>query len=397
MARLMLAWEMGSGMGHLDRMLVTARALRQRGHTVVFVLRDLSRAHPRVAAEGFEMLQAPVWLPSVTRAPRLGNYATVLVAAGWLDPAGLAALLGAWRALMQLWRADGVVCDHAPTATLAARGLGLRHWLVGNNFEVPPLGPHFPPMAHWLPGGDAACPGWDAQVLAPTNAALALLGLAPLPRLTALFDQAVRANVSLPELCHYPDTEGQAPVLGPVFADDVGPVAPWPAGDGPRVFAYLAPADARFEPVLKALHAAGTVALVHAKGVHPDAARRLGATQMRIEPEPVRVDAALASADLVVTHASIGTVTAAVLAGRPQLVLPRHMEQAMVAWRVARAGIGLVLEPGEPAADPLPLLRQLLDEPGWRARAQALAQQHHGMRPGQTGDKVADLIEAGLR
>ena len=396
MARLMLAWEMGSGMGHLDRMLVTARALRQRGHTVVFVLRDLSRAHQRVTAEGFEMLQAPVWLPSVTRAPRLGNYATVLVAAGWLDPSGLAGLLGAWRQLMQLWRADGVVCDHAPTATLAARSLGLRHWLVGNNFEVPPQGPHFLPMAHWLSGADAACPAWDAQVLAPTNAALALLGMAPLPRLTALFDQAVRATLSLPELCHYPDGQGQAPVLGPVFADDVGPVAPWPAGDGPRVFVYLAPADARFEPVLKALHAAGTVALVHAKGVHPDAAQRLGGTQLRIEPEPVRVDAALASADLVVTHASIGTVTAAALAGRPQLVLPRHMEQAMVAWRVAQAGIGLVLEPGEAPADPLPLLRQLLDEPGWRARAQALAQRHVGLRPAQTGERVADLIEAGL-
>lgn len=396
MARLMMTWEMGSGMGHIDRMLVSARALRRRGHTVVFVLRDLSRAQKRVAAEGFPMLQSPVWLPSMKRAPPLGNYAVVLAAAGWLDPAGLAGLLSAWRQLMQLWGADGVVCDHAPTATLAARSLGLRHWLVGNNFEVPPLGPHFPPMAHWQAGSAAACAQWDQQVLVPANAALAMLGLAPLPSLPGLFSEAKRAILSLPELTHYPQGEGQAPLLGPVFADDLGPVAPWPDGAGPRVFAYLSPSHDAFEAVLKAVHAVGALGLVHAKGIAPDAARRLGSARLRIEPEPVRMDDALAQADLVVSHASIGTVTAAALVGRPQLVLPRHMEQAMVAHRVVQASIGLMLEPAGQQADPLPLLRRLLDEPTWRERAQALAQRHQGLRPEQTGERVADLIETSL-
>lgn len=397
MARLMMAWEMGGGMGHIDRMLVSARALRRRGHTVVFVLRDLSRAQKRVAAQGFPILQSPVWLPSLTRAPPMGNYATVLAAAGWLDPAGLAALLSAWRGLMQLWGADGVVCDHAPTATLAARSLGLRHWLVGNSFEVPPLGAHFPPMAHWQAISAAACVQWDQQVLVSANAALAMLGQSPLTHLPSIFSEATRAILSLPELTHYPQDVGQAPLLGPVFADDLGPVALWPDGAGPRVFAYLAPSHEAFEAVLKAVHAVGALGLVHAKGIAPDTARRLGSARLRIEPEPVRMDDALAQADLVVSHASVGTVTAAALAGRPQLVLPRHMEQAMVAHRVVQAGIGRMLEPAASRqADPLPLLRRLLDEPVWRERAQALAQRHQGLRPEQTGERVADLVEAGL-
>lgn len=394
-----MAWEMGGGMGHLDRMLAVARVLRERGHELGFALRDLARSHDRIAAQGFEILQAPVWLPPLTHPPRLGNYAVVLAAAGWLSPQGLAALLQAWTALYRHWRADAVLADHAPTALLAARGAGLPRWLVGNGFQVPPCGAHFPPMAHWLPGAEAECEAWDARLLAPANAALALLGQPPLERLPQLFDGTRRAVLSLPELMHYPEVEPGVPALGPMFVDDVGGPARWPAAEGPRVFVYLAPGHDLFQPLLQALHAAGAVALVHAKGVTPEAAARLGGARVHIEPEPVRMSEALQGADLVVSHASIGTVSAALLAGVPQLVLPRHMEQAMVARRVEQAGIGLQVPLASLGGDPpdLPaLLARLLGEPGWRERAAALAARHAGLRPEQTAARVADFIEAGL-
>lgn len=383
-------------MGHLDRMLAIGRDLRARGHEVGFALRDLARSHDRIAAQGFEILQAPVWLPPLTNPPRLGNYSAVLAAAGWLSPPGLAALLQAWAALYRHWRADALLGDHAPTALLAAQGAGLPRWLLGNSFQVPPLGAHFPPMAHWLPGAEAECAAWDARLLAPTNEALALLGRAPLARLPDLFAGARRAVLSLPELMHYPQPEPGVPALGPMFVDDVGGPARWPEASGPRVFVYLAPSHDAFQPLVRALQAAGAVGLVHAKGVAPEAAARLGGARVRIEPEPLRTAEALQGADLVVSHASIGTVSAALLAGVPQLVLPRHMEQAMVARRVEQSGIGLQLPLGEPAPDLAPLLQRLLGEPGWRERAAALAARHAGTRPEQTAARVADFIESGL-
>jgi hypothetical protein len=63
MSRVLMAWELGANMGHLDRMLLTARVLRRRGHEVVFALKDLSRAHGRVVGEGFAVMQSPIWLP----------------------------------------------------------------------------------------------------------------------------------------------------------------------------------------------------------------------------------------------------------------------------------------------------------------------------------------------
>lgn len=389
-----MAWELGGGMGHLDRMLAVARVLRARGHEVGFALRDLARAHDRIAAAGFQILQAPVWLPTLARPPRLGNYTAVLAAAGWLSPPGLAALLQAWDACFRLWRADGVVCDHAPTAVLAARGAGLPHWGVGNGFQVPPLGPHFPPMAHWEPGAAAECPGWDAQLLAPANEALARLRQAPLARLPDLFSAVRRAVLSLPELLHYPEPEPGVPVLGPMFVDDVGGPAQWPAVDGPRAFVYLSPTHPHFQPVVRALVEAGSAVLVHAKGIDPAAAARLGGERVRLEPEPVRMREALAGAALVVSHASIGTVTGALLAGVPQLGLPRHMEQAMVARRLVQAGLGLTAPLGDAAPDMAATVQRLLHEPAWRTQAAALAARHAGLRPEQTAERVADFIGA---
>ena len=56
--RILIAWELGANLGHLLPLLVLARALRTRGHRVLFAMRDLSNA-ARVAREGFAFLPAP--------------------------------------------------------------------------------------------------------------------------------------------------------------------------------------------------------------------------------------------------------------------------------------------------------------------------------------------------
>lgn len=417
-------------MGHIDRMLTTARALRARGHEVRFVLRDLSRAYGRVASEGFAIGQAPIWLPRLAHPPRLGNYAVVLAAAGWMDPGGLAGLVCGWQEIFDLVRPDVLICDHAPTALLASRGSGMQVWAIGNSFEIPPPGLHFPSMQP----GDAAdaaetarCAQYDATLLAPANQALALLGRPPLARLTDLFGHARVAIASLPELGHYQDRlyPDGTEWAGPCYVGDAGVAASWPLGDeaqhgtqdgpqdGPqdklRAFVYLSPGHAGFRPVIEALRSLGTVALVHAKGLAPEAAARLaGNSAIRFEPAPVQVDTAVAQADIVISHASLGTATAALLAGKPQLVLPSHAEQGMVAQRIQQAGIGLALPVRAdgalpagalppPPLQPLPLLRRLLSEPGFKTAALALAQRHAARNPQRTGERLADLIEARLR
>lgn len=392
MSRVLMCWELGANMGHIDRMLMSARALRVRGHEVLFALKDLARAHGRVVTEGYVVLQSPVWLPRMVNPPRLVNFSAVLAAAGWLDANGLAGLLSAWRSLFDLARPDLLVCDHAPTAMLAARGRGLPIAAIGNCFEIPPHGDAFPAMNYWDRSDAAECARSDARVLAPVNQALALLGEAPLPRLTRLFDGVRCMAASLPELAHYPEHEG-VELVGPSYVGDSGVPPQWPAGDGKRAFAYLSPEHADFAAVLSALRQSGLRTLVHAKGLSPDAAARLGGPTLRFESSPVQMDPVVRDADLVVSHASLGTVTAAAMAACVQLVLPNHMEQYMVARRVAGGGFGLAVAPGSKGNDYPALIRRLLDEPAFAEAARTLAARHAGIDPAQTGERVAAELD----
>ncbi|MBP6097533.1 MAG: udp-glucuronosyltransferase [Methyloversatilis sp.] len=398
MSRVLLAWELGANMGHLDRMLLTARELRRRGHEVLFAVKDLSRAHGRVVSEGFAVMQSPIWLPRMAKPPGLVNFSAVLASAGWLDPGGLAGLLSGWRTLFDLSHPDLLVCDHAPTAMLAARTYRFQVAAVGNGFEVPAFGVVFPALHYWDAADTAACAGSDATVLRAVNAALAALGQPALPGLTALFADALCIVASLPELAHYPAYPDSVERVGPSFVDDAGAQPHWPLGEGEGapVFAYLSHEHADFGALMAALRQPGLSSVVHAKGLSAATAGELGAPNIRFEPAPVRIDMATAQARIVLSHASIGTVSAAALAGCVQLVLPNHMEQYMVGRRVVEAGIGLMIEPGSRGTDYPALLRRLLDDVSFSEAAAALAGRHAGVRPEHTGVQIADALERRL-
>lgn len=392
--RVVAAWEMGAGFGHLDRLALIGRELRRRGHEVVFVLRDLHHAKRRLGMDGFRIAQAPIRLPRPISSPFLGNYAAVLAAAGWLDADGLTGLLSGWRIWLDLLQPDLVLADHAPTAVLAARGQGVPVCVVGNSFQVPPAAEHFPPMMYWLAGEAERCPGYDATILPAANLALELMGQPPLERLTELFAGTRRAILSLPELAHYrgygPD---EAEILGPSFAGELGKSPRWPAGGGPRVFGFVEPRHPEFAALVSALQRLDWPALFYGRGLTADEAARISGRRLRVEPLPLHVNQAIADADIVVTQASIGTTTAAALAGKPQLTIPGHAEQWMVGRRLADTGAGVTVDLGSQGHDLAAMLVGLAQEPSYRSAAQALAARHVGVTPERSGIRVADLIE----
>jgi UDP:flavonoid glycosyltransferase YjiC (YdhE family) len=398
MARILMVWELGSGMGHMDRMLVIARALRERHHDVRFALRDLSRAHSRIAAEGFMMMQTPVWLPHMGNPPRLGNYSAILASAGWLSPPGLAGLIVGWRSLFSLIKPDLIICDHAPTALLAARGQDFLTLAVGNSFEVPPVGDHFPPMAYWLEGEEERCPTYDSIVLTSCNEALKLLGDQQLKKLPDLFSHAHQAIVSLPQFNHYKGYPKNQLVLGPAFVDNVGLPAVWPNQRAnqstSKIFAYLAPTYSGFEPLMTAIKSSGITALVHAKGISAAAASRLGGSNIRFESNAIRLDEALPQAQIVVSHASLGTVCAAALAGKVQLGLPQHMEQEMVSRCLVETGAGIAVPVGSKDVNYSELLRRLTTDPKFALAAKELQTQNADQSASLTGKMAAQWIES---
>ncbi len=186
--------------------------------------------------------------------------------------------------------------------------------------------------------------------------------------------------------------------LRPPLAADV-PLELMPADDGrPFVFASLGTLQgarfALFKRIAKACRALNLQLLVaHCGGLDSAqcaALHRCGARWV-VDFAPQR--AALARADVVVTHGGLNTVLDALVAGTPMLVLPIAFDQPGVAARVLHAAAGLRLWPALATVRALRrALRRLLDEPSFAAHALALGRH---VPAGDSGTRrAADLIEA---
>ena len=127
MARILFAWELGKGFGHLAPYRDYVAALRKAGHDVVFAARDVANADRVFAPLGVPILQAPVALRNPDHVYRVQYiFAQLAHNAGLGDVTDMFARVKAWLHLFNYASPDLVVFDHSPTALLAAQ-IGRAH------------------------------------------------------------------------------------------------------------------------------------------------------------------------------------------------------------------------------------------------------------------------------
>jgi UDP:flavonoid glycosyltransferase YjiC (YdhE family) len=393
MSRILLAWEVGAAYGHLMRFAVLARELARRGHEPVFALRDLGHADVLLRDDPFRVFQAPVWLGAVSGLPPPAGLAETLLRMGFLHPQALSGLCRAWRTLIDAVAPDLILCDYAPSALLATRGLRIPRVVVGESFASPPRSEPLPPYRWWRAESPLRLAESERHALAGANAALARLGQPPLSRLADLLDADDEILTMYAEFDQYPGRSG-AVHWGPVAGLDLGVSPPWPATGGRRVFAYLKPRSRDFDKLLQALRTLDVEVVVHAPGISTNLLRQHLAANIRFSAEPVRMAEVCREAGLGLCHAGASTTQALVAAGIPVLLLPEHLEQMMTAKRVAELGAGLVVDYEKPAPDFKRLLRRLLDEPSFAEAAQRVAARYADDDPAARVARIAERCEA---
>jgi len=325
------------GLWHAGLLARVARALEARGARCVFALADPVLA--RLALGPVDsVVPAPVYVPTggvVPTGVSTKTFADILGGCGWHAPQVIGALMQSWDALLALIRPDVLVADHAPTLLLAARGRVPRV-TVGLGFTSPPAHLERFPDLHDGPPGSFP----EADVLEAVNSALGGRGSAPLQRLPAALDAEASFVTVMDELDPYRPLR-RGPGLGPL--GEWPPPTPLP--ERHATFAYLAADDPRTVPLLTALAASGPVRAFVRRVDGPTRAALLAAG-VTLDDRPADVPAALREAALVVHHGGAGLTHDAVLAGRPQLLLPRHLEQQWNAHAVVRHGAGSLLSHG---------------------------------------------------
>src|SRR5262249_12420711 len=133
----LFAWQLGSGSGHLVKILPLVRALSQSGSAVYLAIRDLCRGATVLnGVKGF-LLQAPVRVEARPRFPGGDTFAHLLGNTGFGSLQELLAIGSAWRNLMKLIRPDLIIFEHTPIGLLASRGLPSKRVLIGTGFSCP--------------------------------------------------------------------------------------------------------------------------------------------------------------------------------------------------------------------------------------------------------------------
>ena len=371
MASILYAWEFGAGLGHMGVFLPLARELRRAGHAVHWTVTQPAQVGDFLANEGFTWLAAPS-MPEVTRPGPPLTYADILLRFGYADPSALFGLVGGWREAMRLTGSELVLADHAPTALLAARTMGIPVMLFSNGFTAPPRRSPLPGMRAWAPAPEQAIRQLDFTALATVNAVLARLHCPRMEHLSDLFEVAEEALMTFPELDHYAD-RGPARYWGSLPSAGAGRPVEWPAGKGKRLFAYLRPECIHHEVLLGALHALGHAAAIYFPGMNPALRASFAAPHLHFLDHPADMEQMTREADIGITYASLATTTAFLLAGKPLLLLPWHLEQFMLARRVEEMGAGRLVNPEQPPGDLRAVLADLVDNPSWRANAAGFA------------------------
>ncbi len=396
MSRIVLAWELGANFGHLGSLAPLARALAARGHAVEFVLRELHRGQAVLGADGFGMLQAPLWLGRTPPLPPAPSYAGVIRRCGYHAPAVLGALVDAWVALLDLIEPDLLVLDHAPTAVLAARCLGVPCVRFGTGWAAPPAEAPLPSVAPWTKPDPRRLWVAESQVLAAVNAVLKGRDRPPLARLADLFQLAGDALATFPELDHYGARPGVR-YWGAVERAVASTPPVWPKAPGPRLFGFVDSRYAAFEPLVAALAGLGLPVLLYARDLPEDRAASLSTATLGVVTRPVDFEAAVRAAELVICHGGHGAVAGALRAGRPLLLLPRQSEQMLLAYRVAATGAAVsVALRRSGSANHAAALRRMLDSPSFAAAAQGLAARFAAYDRDAGVAGIADLCEAAL-
>ncbi len=392
MSRILLAWELGKGFGHLGPFLGLTPRLLERGHTLHVAAREIAGAALALGKLPVTLHQAPLCLNTYggLQEPPL-SYTEILMRYGYLEPAMLGAMLAAWRSLITATGAEVVIADHAPTALLAARELGVPRGVIGSSFNVPPPADPMPSMRSWLAVPPARLADSDRRVLDVINQVLP-----PgrgLHALHEIFDGAARFFSGVPELDAYvPRSADEYLGLQSLSTGTAVPV--WPEGEGEQVFAYLHADYRHLDRALQALASCGARVLVHVLGGNAAQLERYQGAHMRFAPHLLDFRRVVEECAHCVCHGNVGTTLGMLHGARPVLVLSKHLEHFLLGRAVAGNGAGRVVDPDDNAPDIAAELAAMLGDTALHRNAHALAQRHAGPSVGTMSGRAVARIEA---
>jgi hypothetical protein len=343
MAKIFFAWECGAGLGHLTRYRDLIDRLTGDGHDVTFATRSLASAVMVFGGRPVSLVQSPLRMENLKQGvPSPRSYLHVLKNQGFADPGGLLGRFKAWMTLYEMWQPDLIIFDHSPTAVFTAQHYrGAKLVMSGTTFTVPPdqhpfqafpIAPHFTPEVLLLE---------EQEFLEQhINPLMQAVGGSRYDRLCDAFKVDARWLCQFREIDHYPNREA-ANYLGPGYSP-AGESPRWPTGQGCKVFAYIKPHEDLVD-FLSLIRKMGLPTLIKGDQLPASIERRFSGPSIRFVDKLQDMTEVANNCDLGITNAGANTTSQFLMAGRPVLMMPLHVEQLIASKVIEGIGCGIAV------------------------------------------------------
>lgn len=340
MLRAIFCWEMGANYGHIAGFLPMYKELKRRGVDVWLIVRDNTRVHLLGDEAIKQCLQAPS--PRFNPAPRdLQTFADLLAQIGYLNEQVLSHYVLDWCELILPLKPDWIISDHAPTAQLAARALGIPACLIGTGFILPPVKKFFPPLFSEFA---QSVNQLDEKILYTMNKVLALFKAESYREIGDLFNSSRQFLCSFAEQDHY-GLRPNANYRGALFDSSFGEEFALPCGAEFYSFAYLTSKIKGFERAVAAVANLPGFKLLHIPAADKNIIEQFSdRNDLVIKSEPVLLSSVFDRVDLVVHQGGMGVSAQCLLKGIPQVLIPTQTEQRMLARQMLTQNIAKAVD-----------------------------------------------------
>jgi hypothetical protein len=196
-----------------------------------------------------------------------------------------------------------------------------------------------------------------------------------------------------PELDHFERALPEPAYVGPIWhALPTAAAVAWPDKPGPKVLCYLTLQDKRHDFLWRALQKQKANVVVVSPGGLPwacDAARGWG---MTVHTQPLELSVLMPACDAVISNGGMGLTSMALHAGKPLMLLPTQLEQALLTYQLLQKGLVISTMRHQHQLQVQARVEQLLHDAGLKLRAAEFASNYAWFKPQMAVDRVTNML-----
>jgi hypothetical protein len=285
-----------------------------------------------------------------------------------------------------------LIADHAPTAILAARTLGIPVVLSATGFDNPPR--------YDLSTDPITQQPVERTVTDNINKVLESYSCPAIDTFTDLYNVEGPGMLTCRDLDHYGDVRTDGLYWGtPCYPSIPAIAANWPNVSGPKAFVYFDRVNQDALSVIHQLEVLAIPSIVHNPSLSNDRVVEFNKSiTVLVTNTPVDLAQMQKEATIAITFGGAGLQSAFLHTGKPVLLFPQQPEQRMASKRVVDMGAGIALDgritKTDISASIGPSIERLISDKSYTEAAKAFAIRNAQYTHEHAIENIANVIRS---